>query len=171
MNGMLRTLAPLALACLPAAAQQPALPDPLLDDMTGKWVLQGTIARQTTTHDIDAGWVLNHGYVRFHEISREKDAKGVAAYEAIVFVGWDQAKREYACLWLDSTAGGGLSAQGIGRGQKNGDEITFVFHDQDGTSVHTTFAYDKNADSWRWLIDNEEGAKSRPFARVRLTRK
>lgn len=168
---ILRKIAGLLVLAPLFAMAQPAAPDPLLNHMTGKWVLNGTIAKQTTTHDIEAEWVLNHEYVRFHEVSREKNAKGEPAYEAIVLVSWDQAKREYSCLWLDSTTGGGLTAQGIGHGQKSGDQITFVFQDTDGTSVHTVFAYDQTADTWRWSIDNVEGGKSRPFARVKLTRK
>src|SRR5208282_4812975 len=42
------------------AAQQPPVQSPLLDHLAGKWVLQGTIAGQETTHDVDADWVLDH---------------------------------------------------------------------------------------------------------------
>jgi len=34
--------------------------DPLLDRLTGQWVLRGTIHGQQTAHDIDAAWVLGH---------------------------------------------------------------------------------------------------------------
>ncbi|MDD4857463.1 MAG: hypothetical protein PHD74_05065 [Candidatus Krumholzibacteria bacterium] len=123
-----------------------------------------------TTHDIACAWVLGHQYVRFHEVSREKDAAGRAAYEAIVFIGWDQPSGEYACLWLDSTGGGGLSAQAIAHAKRGGNNIAFLFKGQDGSIFHTTFAYSRDTDTWQWLMDGEEGGKLQPFARVRLTR-
>ena len=168
MNTAFKILASILLASLPASAQPTAFQDPLLDSLVGKWVLQGVIARRETTHDITAEWVLSHEYVRLHEVSREKDAKGQPAYEAIVFIGWDQPSASYACLWLDSTGGGGLSAHAIGHGKRNGDEIAFLFKDEDGSLFHTTFAYRRDADTWQWLMDNEDGGKLQPFARVAL---
>jgi hypothetical protein len=161
----------LAFVPLLAAAQAPPLQDPLLDRLIGAWVLRGTIAGSQTTHDVVFDWVLDHQYVRFHEVSREKDAKGQPAYEAIVFIGWDEDAGDYACLWLDSTGGGGLAAQAIGHAKRSGDQLAFIFHGKDGSAFHTTFAYDKASASWQWLMDGEEGGNLKPFARVRLTRK
>jgi hypothetical protein len=160
----------IAAASLPGFAQPSAPQDPLLDHLTGNWILQGTIAGSETTHDIEAEWVLGHEYVRLHETSREKNAQGQAAYEAIIFIEWDASSSEYRCLWLDSTGGGGLSPQAIAHGKRSGDEITLLFKDNDG-SVHTTFAYSKATDRWQWLIDNEAGGKLSEFARVKMTRK
>jgi hypothetical protein len=160
----------IAVGSLPAFAQHPAPYDPLLDHLTGNWILQGTIAGHETTHDIEAEWVLGHEYVRLHETSREKNAQDQAEYEAIIFIEWDASSSEYRCLWLDSTGGGGLSPQAIAHGKRSGDEITLLFKDNDG-SIHTTFAYRKATDTWQWLIDNEAGGKLSEFARVKLTRK
>jgi hypothetical protein len=160
----------IAAASLPVSAQQSVAQEPLLDHLTGNWILQGTIAGRETTHDVDAEWVLGHEYVRLHETSRERKAQGQVAYEAIIFIEWDESSGEYRCLWLDSTGGGGLSAQGIARGKRSGDEIAFLFKDKD-SSIHTTFAYSKSTDAWQWLIDNEAGGKVSEFARLKLTRK
>jgi len=160
----------IATASLPVFAQQSVAQEPLLDHLTGNWILQGTIAGRETTHDVDAEWVLGREYMRLHETAREKKAQGQVAYEAIIFIEWDESSSEYRCLWLDSTGGGGLSAQGIAHGKRSGDEIAFLFKDKDG-SVHTTFAYSKSTDTWQWLIDNEAGGKVSEFARVKLTRK
>jgi len=162
----------LLLASFSVSAQQPAQKDPLLDRLTGAWILQGTIAGHETTHDIESEWVLGHEYLRLHETSREKNAQGQPAYEAIVFIEWDASSNEYKCLWLDSTGGGGLSAP-IAQGKRGNDEIKFLFRDKDDkdSGVRTTFAYTKGADTWSWLIDNEQGGKLTPFARVKLTRK
>jgi hypothetical protein len=171
MSTALKIFAAVVLVACSASAQQPTFQDPLLDSLVGTWVLQGSIAGRETTHDIVSEWVLGHQYARLHEVSREKDAKGQAAYEAIVFIGWDQASNQYACLWLDSTGGGGLSAQAIGYAKRSGDEIAFLFKGQDGSIFHTTFRYSKGTDTWTWLLDGEEGGKLQPFARVTLTRR
>jgi hypothetical protein len=149
----------------------PTRPDALLDHMTGAWTLQGTLAGHETTHDVEAVWVLNHEYVRLHESSREKNPQGQPAYEAIVFLEWDEPTGEYKCLWLDSTSGGGLSAQGIAHGKRSGDEIAFLFKGADGSNFYTTFLYDTSADTWRWVMDGEDHGKRVPFGRVKLTRK
>jgi len=170
MKTNLAILALLFMTSFSASAQEPTRKDPLLDRLTGSWILQGTIAGHETTHDIESEWVLNHEYLRLHETSREKNAKGQPAYEAIVFIEWDESANEYRCLWLDSTSGGGLSAP-IAEGKRSGDEIAFVFKSPDGSSTHTTFTYNKTTDTWQWLIDNEQGGKLSPFANLKLTRK
>jgi hypothetical protein len=153
-----------------ALAQQQGFQDVLLDRMVGKWVLTGTIAGTEATHDVEAGWVLGHQYMRFHEVSRERTEDGGPAYEAIVFIGWDEPSSRYACLWLDLTGGGGLSAGAIGHAKPSGDDIPFVFDDGTGGAIHNTFRYNRDADSWSWLIDNERDGKRTPFARVSLSR-
>lgn len=173
MKTRLAVLALLFMTSLSAAAQGPTQKDPLLDRLSGSWVLQGTIAGQQTTHDIESEWVLNHEYLRLHEVSREKNAQGQPAYEAIVFIEWDASSNEYKCLWLDSTGGGGLAAP-IARGKRDNDEITFLFREKESDKergIHTTFAYNKGTDTWNWLIDNEDGGKLTSFAKVKLIRK
>jgi len=171
MIKILMAVVSLTLVALPAAAQQSTFQDPLLDHLIGTWVLRGTIGGNETTHDIIADWVLGHEYVRLHEVSREKNAEGQPAYEAIVFIGWDQPSAGYACLWLDSTGGGGLTGQAIGHAKRESDKITFLFKGAVGSLFHTTFVYDKATDTWQWKMDGEEGGKLTPFARVKLTRK
>ncbi|HMH11916.1 MAG TPA: hypothetical protein VK578_02300 [Edaphobacter sp.] len=171
MKTNLAVLALLVLVAFSTSAQQPTRKDPLLDRLAGSWILHGTIAGQQTTHDIESEWVLNHEYLRLHETSRETNTQGQPAYEAIVFIEWEESSGEYRCLWLDSTGGGGLSAE-VAHGKRGNDEIAFSFGDKDKeSSVHTTFAYNKNTDTWSWLIDNENGDKLTSFARVKLTRK
>jgi len=160
------------LSAFSASAQQPAPKDPLLDRLAGSWVLRGTIAKHETTHDVESTWLFGHEYLQLHETSREKNAEGQPAYEAIVLIEWDESLHEYRCLWLDTTTGGALSAEGIAHGKRGNDDIAFWFKDKEKNSgVRTTFAYDKATDSWTWLIDNEDAGKRTPFARVKLTRK
>ncbi|MDD5563692.1 MAG: hypothetical protein PHQ91_08250 [Thermoanaerobaculaceae bacterium] len=171
MGKTLRLLAAVLLLTAPASAQAPSFRDQLLDRLIGSWVLHGTIAGKETTHDVVAEWVLAHQYVRLHEVSRERNGRGQAEYEALVFLGWDRPSSRYACLWLDSTGGGGLSAQAIAYAARRGDEIPFLFKAADGSLFHTTFAYSRSTDSWTWVMDGEEGGKLQPFARVTLKRR
>jgi len=166
-----RTIIPaILLFCLQAAAQQTTFQDSLLDHMSGKWVLDGTIENQKTVHDVTAEWVLGHQYMQIREISREKDAKGQPAYEAIVLIGWEKPSQQYVVLWLDSTSGAGLKGQALGYAQRNGDEIPILFK-IGTTTFHTTFSYSPKSDTWQWRMDNEEKGKLEPFSRVKLTRK
>lgn len=171
MRTSLCLLATVALTTLPASAQPSGLQDPLLDRLIGDWVLEGTIGGAQVTHDVVFDWVLGHQYVRFHEVARERDSTGAPAYEAIVFIGWDQPSGRYACLWLDSTGGEGLSSDAIGYGAASGDSIPFVFHFPDGSPFYTTFSYTRTTDTWQWHMDGEENGVRRPFARVTLSRK
>src|SRR5262245_27376066 len=99
MKRLLLFAALCGISAVSVLAEPPAGDDPWLSRLVGHWVLEGRIAGKDTTHDVDAEWVLNHLYVRLHEVSREKDAKGKAAYEAIVYVTRYAAADEYAVLW------------------------------------------------------------------------
>jgi hypothetical protein len=155
-----------------ALAQAPPVKDPLLEKLAGTWVLRGTLGGKQTTHDVSVEWVLNHLYLRLNETSREKDAAGHSAYEAIVLIGWDETAGEYQCQWLDTTGGGALKAESVGHGKREGDKIPFLWKDKDGTvSFNNTFAYDRDADKWSWIMDNIQKGKPVPFARLTLTRR
>lgn len=161
----------LVMVCCPTWAESamPVTVAALLNHLAGAWVLRGTIAGKPTVHDIQAMWVLNHEYLQIHEISREKDAGGGAAYEAIIYIGWDAKARQYTCLWLDTTSGEGLSSGVIARANPAGDSIPFLFPMSASDQIHTTFIYDKTSDSWQWLIDDVANGKSQRFADVKLS--
>ena len=153
---------------LPAQALSP---DSLFDRLIGKWVLTGTIARQRTTHDVTFEWMLGREYVQMHEVSRERDAKGSPAYEAVVMFGRDPKTGEYACLWMDNTAASAFDPAGTGRGRVAGDSIPCLFNYTATDRFHTTFVYNRASDSWQWHMDNDSSGVRRPFARVTLTRR
>ena len=158
----------LASARLPAQALSP---DSLFDRLIGHWVLRGTIARHSTTHDVTFDWILGREYVQMHEVSRERAADGTPAYEAVVLFGRDPRSGEYACLWLDNTGASAFDPQGIGRGTVTGDSVPFVFHYTQTDGFHNTFVYSRATDSWQWHMDNDSAGVRRPFARVALTRR
>jgi hypothetical protein len=151
-------------------SQQVTSPDSLLNRLTGKWILNGTIDGQKTIHDIDVQRVLNGGYIQLKEVSRERDQLGNPLYEAIVYICWEAPKRQYSCLWLDNTSNGGISNGIIGWAKQERDKIELIFKYSNMVQFHTTFLYDKGADTWQWLMDGEENGKFQPFARVILTK-
>jgi hypothetical protein len=159
----------LSLALAPAQ-KQTRDPSALLDHLAGNWLLKGTIAGKQTTHNIRAQWILRHEYLQIHEVSREKDGHGDPAYEATILVSWDPKVNQYACLWLDSTAGGALTSHVTCRASPSGDFIPFVFTLSPSESIHATFTYREASNTWKWLIDNVANAKSHRFADVELSR-
>jgi hypothetical protein len=155
---------------LSTTARAQGFQDELLDHFAGEWVLKGMIAGGESVHDMSADWVLGHQYLRFHEKSREKTADGALAYNATVYFGWDVATERYVCLWLDSTGGGGLSADGFGYAKPNGDALEFLFGSEEVGFFHTTFRYDRSKDSWDVAMDTEQGGERVVFARATMSR-
>src|SRR3954467_14257229 len=93
----------LTVLCLAATASPAQLPpDSVFERMIGKWVLRGTVGRQTTTHDVTFEWMLGREYVRMHEVSRERTETGSPAYEAVVLFVRDPRTGEYVCQWFDN---------------------------------------------------------------------
>jgi hypothetical protein len=165
-------LAALALAAAlmvsaPARAQQPALHDPLLDHMAGSWLLTGSVGAKPTTQDVTVDWVIEHRYLRIHEVSREKLPSGEPQYEATVYIGWNAAAARYGCIWLDVY--GGLAPISLGTAPRSGNQLPFVFRDAD-SAFYTTFEYLPATDSWTWRLDNDENGKPVPFARFTMIR-
>lgn len=161
----------LLVSILPTAASaQLSERGTLLDHLAGDWVMTGTIAGREVVHDVDADWVLAGHYLRFHDLSRERDEDGTRAYEATVFIGWDEQTEEFVCLWLDVTGGEGLASGVLGRGAPTGDTIPFVFGDG-ASQIHNTFHYHRDSHRWEWRIVNVRGDERREFAHVKLRRR
>ena len=169
MRRCVLVLASLALGVVPVSAQ--GLPaDSVFDRMVGRWVLRGTIAGQQTTHDVTFEWLLGREYVRMHEVSRERQADGTPAYEAVVLFGRDPASGAYAALWLDNTGAAAFPDEGTGRGVVVGDSIPFLFGAGTDAPFHNTFVYHAQTDTWEWHLDNDRNGVREAFARVTLTR-
>lgn len=76
---------------------------------------------------------------------------------------------QYACLWMDSTAGGALTSPVTCRAATAEDVIPIVFT-LPAEALHTTFAYRRAADTWRWTIDDLANGKTTRFADVVMAR-
>lgn len=157
--------------CSASAFQDAGAPTALMDHLAGRWTMTGTLGGKPTIHDVEAVWMLKHEYIQFHEVSRERGAGGGPAYEALVYLSWHVKTSEFMCLWLDNTAGGGLSPDGIARAKPSGFRIPLVFTLSPKESLHTTFAYNPAADTWRLTIDSVTGGKTDRFGDVHLNRR
>ena len=153
-----------------ASAQTPAVNSPLLDLLAGKWVSQTEIMAHPSTRDIEGEWVIQHHYLRLHEVSREKDAKGNPLYEAMEFFTTGPQQNQIQCVWLDVYAGGpGLTTVGVADPKEN--DIPFIFKDDKGEIDFTNdFAYDPKTDSWQWTMNNVDHGKAIPFGIEKLAR-
>ena len=152
-----------------AVAQRPPVNSPLLDHLVGDWVLRGTIAGRPTTQDVTGEWVANHQYLRLHDVSREKAANGKPQYDAMIFIGWNGAKKSYPIIWLDNFWG--IDPESIGNATPKENEMLFLWKDAKGTvDFSNDFLYDPQSDSWQWVMDNVVNGTHRPFGRVKLTR-
>jgi hypothetical protein len=161
------SLAAVFFVATPSRAQQPALHDPLLDHMSGTWVLTGSVGAKPTTQDVTVDWVIEHRYLRIHEVSREGLPSGEPQYEATVYIGWNPAAAQYGIVWLDVY--GGLAPISLGSATRSGNELPFLFKDAD-SAFHTTFEYLPATDTWTWRLDNDKDGKPIPFARFSMTR-
>lgn len=151
-------------------AQQPPVSSPLLEHLAGKWLMEGTIANKPTQHDIEAQWVIDHHYLRIHEVSREKKANGQPQYEAMVFIAWNEQPKQYSCAWLDVY--GGFSVGSIGLAPPAENELAFVFKDDKGeTDFSNDFVYDPKSDTWSDTLDNIVNGARKPFGHAKLSRR
>ena len=152
-----------------AQAQRPPVNSPLLDHLVGNWIMQGTIAGKTATHDVTGEWVANHQYLRLHDVSRDKTPDGRPQYDAFIHIGWNEEKKMYSILWLDNFWGIGPEAIGAAEAKEN--ELPFLWKDDKGAVTFSNdFLYDQKTNSWQWIMDNVMNGTHKPFGRVKLTR-
>lgn len=141
-------------------AQHNIQSDTLLNQLSGKWLLTGTIDGKQVKHDITAGWVLGHEYFQIKETSHERDEKGHLDYEALVYITFNKENNQYDCLWLDNTSNAGLSNGIIAHAKKEPDQLALLFKFSENFNFHTTFAYVSNQDVWKWtMISDDKGTK------------
>jgi hypothetical protein len=143
---------------------------PLMEKLVGRWSLTGTIAGKPAKDEVRTEWTLQGNSIRLEEKSFERDKFGKPAYEATVFIGWDDAAKTYRCISLDSTEviNGSVTCDAAPAPNK----MPFSFKTvRDGVILTNTFTYCPVNDQWTWAIDYITKDKSEPFARLTLTRR
>jgi hypothetical protein len=154
-------------------AQQPDAPldgprrifqDSLLDQLTGDWAMTGRVRGRPAEYVCHAEWVLNHQFLQL----TMRDVAQPPAYQATVYLGYDNASDRYVTHWLD--AFGGRFSETLGYGQRVESAIRLVFEYPDGP-FHTTFAWDPKARTWSVLMeDRGAGGVWQEFASYTLRR-
>jgi hypothetical protein len=156
---------------LPASAwaDETLSPTELLDRLTGDWVMTGMVDGEQVVHEVTGEWILEDGYLMLHELSRQQDATGRPAYEAVVIISWEEVNGEFKCLWLDTTANTGLDDPVIGIATPAGHDIAFVWTGEENR-FHNTFSCDDGEGTWRWVLRSERDGEFALFADVTLKR-
>ncbi len=121
--------------------------DPFVNGLVGEWNLTRSIRGNEVHNTVKAEWVLNHQFLRIHM----RDAANPPAYEALVFIGYSHADKEYTCHWLDVYGG---KFAGVARGKRSGDSIVFLFQYPDGP-FRNTFTWDPKAKEWTFHMENQ----------------
>jgi hypothetical protein len=137
------------------AAQEPLdgrhriFQDELLDHLAGDWKLTRKMRGRTAENTLKAEWVLQHQFLRIHM----KDVATPPSYEAMVFIGYDNASERYVAHWIDVF--GGRFSETLGYGARDGNRIKFVFEYPDGP-FHNTFTWDAEAKTWTFLMEQKD---------------
>ena len=149
-----------------AAGPPPELKDRFLDNFVGEWSVARKMSNGRTIESTVRGeWVLNHQFIQLHYGAREKGPE----YEALVFIGFDEAAKTYVCHWVD-VFGGRYSAVDRGKLDPNLLGIEFRFDSNEG-ALTNKFGFDPEAKSWTSLIRQEENGQWKTFAEEKWTRK
>ena len=146
------------------APPPPELKDPFLDNFVGDWGVErkmgnGRIAESTVRGE----WPLQHHYIELHYGFADKSPE----YEALVFIGFVESEKAYACHWLD-VYGAGFDAPG--RGKLDNDSIEFRWDSKEG-ALTNKFTFDPEAKTWTSLIRQVEKGEWKTFAEEKWTKK
>jgi hypothetical protein len=106
--------------------------DSLVDRLSGPWRMAGQVRGRPVEYAVTATWVLNHQWLRLDLI----DVVQPPSYEAVVYLGYDNASERYVAHWIDQ--GGGRYSETLGYGSRERDGVHLVFEYPDGP-FHTTF--------------------------------
>jgi Protein of unknown function (DUF1579) len=115
--------------------------DSLLDHLVGQWRVERTMRGRTTGNAVQAEWVLNHQFLLLHYQDSPR-AAAPSGYEAMVFIGYDNASERYVAHWIDVF--GGRFSETLGYGTRDGNAIRIVFEYPDGP-FYNTYTFDPAA--------------------------
>ena len=163
---LLVTVSTPALAQQPVPQDGPAHPfqDSLMAQLAGSWTMAGDMGGRPGRFALRAEWVLNHQFLRLEM----RDEATPSQYEAVSYVGYDNASERYVAHWIDIF--GGRWSETLGYGKRVGNSVRFVFEYPDGPFV-SVYTFDPKTG---WTIDMTQKATTgewKDFAHYRLTAK
>ena len=126
--------------------------DDFVENLVGDWKLTRQIRGETVQNTVKVEWLFNHQFLRIHM----KDVATPAQYEAMLFIGYDNASERYVMHWIDVF--GGRFSETLGYGKRDGNSIKFVFEYPDGPFLNT-FTWNAADKTWTFLMEhkNKEG--------------
>jgi hypothetical protein len=126
------------------------LQDTFLDGLVGSWHVVRVMKNRTVENTVQAEWVLNHQFLRLHY----RDVATPSKYEAMVFIGYDNAEKHYVVHWID-VFGGHFSSRGSGQREGNALAITFQYPDAE---FRNTFTFNPKEHTWTSLMRQKDKA-------------
>jgi hypothetical protein len=147
-----------------AQAQPPPLHDHFLDNFVGDWKVDRNMGKrgvhQSTLH---CEWVLNHQFIEFHYGAADTRPE----YEAFVFIGFDDAAKDYVCHWVDVF---GAKDSELGRGKIDDKLLAIEFKFGKG-ELTNKFTFDPQTKTWTSLIRQIEKGEWTTFAEEKWTKR
>jgi hypothetical protein len=125
------------------------LQDAFLDGLVGDWQVVRTMKNRTAENTVHADWVLNHQFLRLHY----RDVATPSKYEALVFIGYDNAGKHYVVHWIDVF--GGHFSQTLGSGKRDGNALAITFDYPDG-EFRNTFTFAPQERTWTSLMRQKD---------------
>jgi hypothetical protein len=155
-----------AVALAQAQGPPPALQDRFLDNFVGDWRVERKMGNgRTAETSVRGEWTLKHQFIELHY----GYADAAPEYEAIVFIGFDAAAKNYVCHWMD-VFGARYSALGYGKIDNDLRAIEFRFVPKDG-ELTNKFSFDPQTKTWTSLIRQTEKGEWKTFAEEKWTKK
>ena len=146
-----------------ASAQERTFNDPFIDRLAGEWTLTRQIRGKEVENAVRAEWVLNHQFLQVHMI----DSVQPPAYEALIYIGYQQDTQRYVVHWLDVYGGKGSA---IGYGKRSGDSIEVAFQYDDGP-FYDTLTWDTLGQGWTFKMESVDKEGKRKLFAIDTLRK
>jgi hypothetical protein len=98
------------------------LQDDFLDGLVGRWTVTGTSHDLAMPQTVLVDWVLNHQFVRIDQKTTANRPGWSIPYEALLFIGYDPARKRYVLHVLNVMGAGGPP---VAYGERQANEIKF----------------------------------------------
>jgi hypothetical protein len=139
--------------------------DAYLDNLQGRWLMQGTLGGKPVHYLADGQRVLRGGFLRLHMI----DVDSPPQYEAELFIGFDPKANDFIAHWLDRF--GAAGARVVASGTRQGERLVLNFPYAEG-AFRDTLLWQPEFASWSLLLESQRADGSwATFASYTLTRR
>jgi hypothetical protein len=140
------------------------LRDDFLNNLAGDWKLTRKMHGQMSQSTVHAEWVLNHQFLFLHM----REMSTPSQYEAMIYIGYDQASERYVAHWIDIF--GGRVSETLGYGTRAGNTIKLRFEYPEGP-FNNTLTWRPETTSWTSFMEQKDkGGKWAVFAEDQLSR-